>query len=165
MLHHTDIESRHLEGADLRAETEYMRAIEHLHLSRGWLALGYHFVVMPSGRIFQGRPLRVLGAHVRGHNRGTVGVSLAGDFNVEQPTARAVEAITYLRRHLIPRGQEVPLVGHRDLADTPCPGRFLYPYVVQDGAVARSAPGESTLPSAVGYLEEKRTVALVSSSR
>ncbi len=65
-----------------------MREIQRWHFERGWATVGYHFVVSPSGRIFHGRPVDRLGAHVLGHNLGTVGISLMGHFDLERPAAR-----------------------------------------------------------------------------
>ncbi len=126
VLHHTAAPEPALDAGGREAEVDYMRRIEDLHLSRGWAAIGYHFVIMPSGRIFEGRPSDVLGAHVLGHNTGTVGVALAGKFDQQQPTQAALAAIDRVRWELVPGTQSVPLVAHRDLADTTCPGDLLY---------------------------------------
>jgi N-acetylmuramoyl-L-alanine amidase-like protein len=132
VLHHTSWAAAHLIGGGVAAEVGYMRAIQRSHLARDWIDVGYHFVVMPSGRIFFGRPLSAIGAHVAGHNTGSAGVSLAGDFDREEPTAAAIRSIDYVLDRLVPGGTRLTLVGHRDLADTTtCPGAALYPYVDQ----------------------------------
>jgi hypothetical protein len=134
VIHHTAKPAAALAGAGPRAEAEYLRGIERGHLLRGWWAIGYHYIVMPSGRVFAGRPPRAMGAHVQGHNRGTLGIALAGDFDFEHPAAEALRALDRLLAAL----PDVPVVGHRDLADTSCPGRY--------GPVparSRSAPAET----------------------
>ena len=123
VVHHTDRASEQV--ADLHAELAYAREIRRFHLERGWLDIGYHFLVMPSGRIFVGRPSWAIGAHVRAHNRGTIGVALAGDFQVEYPTAAALASIDSVRR-VVPGARRVPLVAHGDLAEVTCPGENLY---------------------------------------
>ena len=45
---------------------------------RGWSDIGYHYVILRDGTVMTGRPLSVVGAHVKGHNTSTVGVSLLG---------------------------------------------------------------------------------------
>ena len=95
-----------------------MRRIEDLHLERGWQAVGYHLVIMPSGRVFAGRPMWALGAHAAGHNRGAVGIALAGDFEKELPTRAAIESLARVRGSL-------SLVCHGDLMPTACPGARL----------------------------------------
>jgi len=127
VLHPTAIAEPRLTAGGRESEAAYMRRIEQLHLSRGWAAIGYHFVIMPSGRVYEGRPADVLGAHVFGHNRGTIGVAVAGDFDREQPTAPALAAIDRVRSEIVSAASGVPVVGHRDLAaDSSCPGELLY---------------------------------------
>ena len=69
VIHCSD--SPHGRGDD--AET-----IHRWHLERGWGGIGYHFVITESGEIQNGRPLYWQGAHVSGHNRGTIGICLIG---------------------------------------------------------------------------------------
>ena len=85
-----------------------MRAIQRWHLARGWATIGYHFVVSPSGRIFRGRPVDRLGAHVLGHNAGTVGICLMGNFETERPTPAALRSLEHTCRRLVPGGAERP---------------------------------------------------------
>lgn len=44
----------------------------------GWDDIGYHFVIRRDGRIELGRPQKVIGAHVRGHNSDSIGVCWVG---------------------------------------------------------------------------------------
>ena len=126
VVHHTGLRP---ERGGARSEAAFLRRLQRLHLSRGWIDLGYHFVIMPSGRIYEGRPPHAVGAHAIGHNRHSLGVALAGDFDVEPPTAEAVEALHGLLSSGAPDLPQGALVAHCDLADTRCPGRFLYPLV------------------------------------
>ncbi len=126
VIHHTGLRP---ERGGARSEAAFLRRLQRLHLSRGWIDLGYHFVIMPSGRIYRGRPPYAVGAHAIGHNRNSLGVALAGDFDVERPTAEAVEALHGLLSSGAPDVAPAALVAHCDLADTRCPGRFLYPVV------------------------------------
>lgn len=48
------------------------------HKARGWADIGYHYVVMLDGTILDGRPVDKLGAHVAGHNMGTIGCVYIG---------------------------------------------------------------------------------------
>lgn len=52
------------------------------HLERGWTDIGYHFVIKRDGEIEDGRPLELVGAHVKGYNTGSIGICLVG--GVEQ---------------------------------------------------------------------------------
>jgi hypothetical protein len=125
ILHHTAIRDPALIDAHPSAEAAYMRRIERLHLERGWLAVGYHFVIMPSGRVFAGRPTWALGSHVSGHNEGAAGISLAGNFEEERPEQAALRSLAALRLGLARQGDTLPLIAHGDLKATLCPGRRL----------------------------------------
>ena len=62
------------EGRDVGVEE-----IRRWHVKgNGWRDVGYHFVVRLDGSVETGRPLRVAGAHCRGHNARSVGVGSGG---------------------------------------------------------------------------------------
>lgn len=145
VVHHTAVRAAHLHGRGVRAEAVHMRDLQRLYSRRGWEDIGYHYVVMPSGRVFAGRPEAALGAHVLGHNRGTAAVALAGDFDVERPTGPALAALGELVRHFEGQAPGVPVTTHRDLdPSTSCPGRFLHPEVPARGApVVLAAPAQA----------------------
>jgi N-acetylmuramoyl-L-alanine amidase len=50
------------------------------HLDRGWSDIGYHYLIDRDGTVVTGRPLDRTGAHVKGHNTGTIGIALFGGF-------------------------------------------------------------------------------------
>ncbi|TCT39607.1 peptidoglycan recognition protein family protein [Martelella mediterranea] len=55
--------------------------INEWHLERGWSGIGYHRVIHLDGRRETGRPMERIGAHVKGHNTGTIGVVYVGGMN------------------------------------------------------------------------------------
>jgi hypothetical protein len=124
VLHHTSRRSGHL--ADRAAESEYMSFIQGGHLGRGLIDVAYHFVIMPSGDVYVGRPLSALGAHAQNHNSGAVGICLAGNFDEEEATSEAMRSLERLLRRLTgARRDAVPVVGHGELGSTTCPGASL----------------------------------------
>lgn len=111
---------------------ETLRAIQKFHQEeRGWDDIGYHFVIGPNGWIYEGRAPRCVGAHVRRHNEGSVGISLIGNFEPgeDRVPAAAWRSLRCLVRRLrkefgIPAGR---IYGHRDFnSGTACPGEGLY---------------------------------------
>lgn len=63
------------------ADTSLQRveAIRQMHITeRGWRDIGYHWLIDRDGRLLPGRRETEIGAHVAGHNSGTIGVSLFG---------------------------------------------------------------------------------------
>lgn len=104
--------------------------IQTLHMNnKGFADIGYHFVVDDLGIIYEGRRIEVRGAHTGGHNTGTVGVVLMGNFEEVQP---ADAQITYTKRlisYLTAEYAITHLAGHRDFQpeETVCPGKNLEP--------------------------------------
>jgi N-acetylmuramoyl-L-alanine amidase len=48
--------------------------------ARGWSDIGYHMIIDRDGTRATGRPTFRIGAHVKGHNSNSLGVSLIGGF-------------------------------------------------------------------------------------
>lgn len=59
-----------------------VREIQRLHQrDRHWADVGYHFLIDRAGRIHEGRPLDIQGAHATGaNNRGNIGICMLGNF-------------------------------------------------------------------------------------
>lgn len=47
-------------------------------VDRGWSDIGYHYLIDRDGTMMAGRPIEKTGAHTKGHNSGTIGISLFG---------------------------------------------------------------------------------------
>tara|TARA_R110000868_G_scaffold266297_1_gene525345 strand:- start:51 stop:611 length:561 start_codon:yes stop_codon:yes gene_type:complete len=45
---------------------------------RKWSDIGYHYLIDRDGTVARGRPIGRTGAHVQGHNTGSIGISLFG---------------------------------------------------------------------------------------
>jgi hypothetical protein len=123
-LHHTVTPSHRRSRAE---ERRHMRELEQAHLARGFLTIGYSFVLFPSGRLYEGRGPRGLPAAQGGHNTGTIAIACVGDYRTDELTrrmkARLVVAAVNVR---VRRG--VRLVGgHREAPNlreqTECPGQ------------------------------------------
>ena len=99
--------------------------------AKGWIDIGYHFLIDPLGDIFEGRPVLVVGAHVAGKNTNNVGISIMGNYHPpvnNEVTQKSIDSIITLIKYLkdkfkIPKNE---IYGHRDLGATDCPGDLLY---------------------------------------
>jgi hypothetical protein len=116
--------------ATVEQEKERMRALQQIHLNNGWTDIGYALVVMPSGRIYEGRPARYVGAHTLGHNTGYAGWALDGNYDVSKPTKAGLTGCRRAREIL--GVADKPLYGHYELNPTDCPGKNLIPRLGKD---------------------------------
>ncbi|WP_444930659.1 N-acetylmuramoyl-L-alanine amidase [Microbulbifer sp. SSSA002] len=58
------------------------KKIESRHMiSNSWSDVGYHYLIHPDGKIYEGRKIYHKGAHVAGANTGKIGILLMGDYN------------------------------------------------------------------------------------
>jgi len=108
--------------------------------SHGYSDTSYHFIIcngLPhgdwpageDGEIQEGRPVETQGAHAKGHNQDSVGICLIGNFETREPTEKQVHSLIALCSQLCKQFSLDPMkaiVGHRDLNNTDCPGRYLY---------------------------------------
>ena len=137
VVHHTAMTVKD----DSRPPVERMRALYQYHANnRNWGDIGYHFVIDEKGQIYEGRNggSRVVGGHVYCSNVGTVGVALMGNFEKEQPPQVQMQSLKWLLDDLAKKydinlsrsvrfhGERVdPIVGHKDLIATACPGFYV----------------------------------------
>lgn len=64
-----------------------VKEIRDWHVNgNGWKDIGYHFVIRRNGKTEKGRPLEQVGAHVAGHNAGSIGICLVGGVNQDDYT-------------------------------------------------------------------------------
>ena len=97
---------------------------------RGWKDIGYHYLIDRDGTVADGRPLDQVGAHVQGHNAGTIGISLMGGFGSSADdtfetnfTSEQEHALIGLIEHLKREYPSITKVsGHNDYAAKACPG-------------------------------------------
>lgn len=109
---------------------EKVAEIRRWHVEeRGWRDIGYHRVIDRDGRISVGRSLWEIGAHVAGHNRGTIGICLLGGhgasaqdrFDDHFTPAQRASLEAYLRE--LSELTEIKKVsGHNEYSAKGCPG-------------------------------------------
>ncbi len=118
------------------ASASHIRAIQSGHQNgNGWADIGYHFLIDPAGRIWEGRKLDYQGAHAGNAdlNRGNVGVCLLGDFSQRAPGLRQTESLMTLlgrlKQHfgIPPNGfyTHHEIRAAHDHGGTACPGPYV----------------------------------------
>lgn len=146
VVHCTATHPDFMENATTAERVEEIRRW-HVQLN-GWSDIGYHYLIDRDGTVAEGRPMSRDGAHVRGHNTGTVGISLFGGHGSSETDAFSdhfTEAQDRALRKLIsdieaPRG-DLPITGHNEYAAKACPG-FRVSRWLKEGPIA--APDEET---------------------
>ena len=95
--------------------------IDNWHRDRGFRhGIGYHDVIRRDGSIELGRPLEMVGAHVVGHNKHSIGICYEGGYNSkgQADDTRTPEQKVTLRKLLEKLRVQFPkalIVGHHDL--------------------------------------------------
>ena len=108
-------------------QTSSAEQIDGWHKAQGWKGIGYHYVVRRNGQVELGRPLWEAGAHVKNHNRHSIGVCYEGGYDAagkaaDTRTSEQRVALRGLLEELHGRFPEAVIVGHHDLdPKKPCP--------------------------------------------
>lgn len=100
--------------------------IDRWHRERGFVGIGYHYVVYIDGSVHEGRPLNKVGAHCKGHNVHSIGICYIGgvDLNGKPKDTRTLaqkDALVNLLMRLKRRFPKAVIRGHRDFAAKACP--------------------------------------------
>ncbi|MBC7772798.1 MAG: N-acetylmuramoyl-L-alanine amidase [Pyrinomonadaceae bacterium] len=130
-IHHSAINSR-----DLRTLASVARELDGIragHVGRGWADIGYHYIIDPSGKVWQGRSTQYQGAHVEKNNEHNLGIMLLGNFNQQSPSPQAIATLNgfvsaQMRQYRIPVSR---VYTHKELKSTECPGASLQRYMMQ----------------------------------
>ena len=114
------------------------KKIQDKHMDRkrnNWDDVGYHFMIGPDGKIYEGRRLVFKGSHTDRANTGKIGILVMGNFEKKflglvgtSPTTAQLEAVKRLVRALRTLFPDLKtLGGHKDFTKTTeCPGNELY---------------------------------------
>lgn len=139
-IHHTALTGALSASATLAQEAARMRYIWSSHVNgNGWIDIGYHYIIMPSGRAFEARSERKRGAH-DSINDG-LGVAFDGIYSsatISQQQYQSAVALCVIlcKRYGITNAitpiptitasfgtrNLPPIFGHRDRVATECPG-------------------------------------------
>lgn len=143
----------HTEAGAIRGRQSYnedvahMRAIDSFHANqRGWPGgVGYQFVIMESGRIFEGRGWDWMGGHTKGLNT-ELGICFAGHGDQARETPAQEAAAKWLIAEAIRLGRlrsDYTVSGHRDHippGTKSCPGKLIYPHLHIYAGISAGTP-------------------------
>lgn len=121
---------------------------EHRNNPKVWLgyfsklgyAIGYHYFIDKTGKVTQGRKDDEAGAHCVSHNKDSIGICLAGNFDLTFPTQEQENALRELlnqkrKEYLIPRENIIP---HRHFSKKTCYGDKLSKTWASDLTIEKS---------------------------
>jgi hypothetical protein len=166
-VHHSGLRDDATQYADCAAMVKRMQR-QHVE-DRGWADIGYHFIIDRTGRVWEGRPLDLQGAHAGNTdaNAGNVGVSLSGDFDSQQPTAKQKQSLRNVIECLMATYRVPPLrlATHQEvkrafrLPMTECPGKNLQAYVdaLRKELASGDRPASGSAASLATSPQPKRT--------
>lgn len=106
-----------------------VKTIDRWHRQRGFLMVGYHYVIKTDGTIEKGRDEDSIGAHVQGHNSNSVGICLVGGVDkdgksVNNYSQDQLLSLLVVLKDLKKKYPNAIVQGHRDFAgvkkDCPC---------------------------------------------
>lgn len=140
-LHHDGMDA--FTSTDRESAAARLERIRQAHRQRNFGDIGYHYLIDPAGRVWQGRPLEWQGAHVRLTNQGNLGICLLGNYMQQRPTEVQLAAMnqfvsSQMKHYRIPASR---VFTHRELGPTVCPGDNLQPMIAMSrtsGVIARA---------------------------
>lgn len=93
---------------------------------RGWSGIGYNFFIEENGEIIKGRGYHI-GAHAYTYNQKSIGICLAGNFDIHSPSIEQLKSLRKLCIFLLEQYNlsTTQILGHRELKSTAksCPGK------------------------------------------
>ncbi len=116
------------EGKEISVDT-----IRKWHLKRGWSDIGYHYVISLDGLTQVGRPIERSGAHTKGENKDSIGITYVGgveaergengkwmakDTRTDEQKRSLLNLLTTLKSIY---GEDITIHGHREFAAKSCP--------------------------------------------
>jgi len=126
-IHHTESPTNDSVSPQAR-----LRNIQSYHMDvRGWCDIGYHYLMSRDGRLWEGRPGHLRGAHAgAGHNTGNIGLSVIGSHGSTPITGTQLHSFAGLIRGLCDQHgistTRSAIKGHREYKSTSCPGNALF---------------------------------------
>ena len=98
--------------------------IDRWHRNRGFLKIGYHFVIRRNGQLEIGRPITERGAHVEDFNHCSIGICMVGGVDMSKQmkpennfTKNQFDTLKKLVESLKTQFPDAVVQGHRDFPD------------------------------------------------
>jgi hypothetical protein len=133
----------HHGGEDFPVDKDPIEYLQHLQswsrTEKNWIDIPYHFMIDLQGKIYEARPVNLPGDTNTGYDtRGHALICVMGNYENQIISAEQLSALISLTAFLAKTFDVAvdSIKGHKDYAETLCPGKDLYRYL-QDGTIAR----------------------------
>lgn len=106
---------------------------------RNWADIPYHFMIDAHGKIYEGRNVYTAGETNTTYDpSGHLLITCLGNFEEQKLTEAQLKSLVNLLAYCCDKYQISPqtIKGHKDYAETLCPGKDLYKYL-QDGSLIK----------------------------
>lgn len=124
----------HHEAPPQIVQGDRFKIVDEYHKSLGWDGIGYQWFIEKSGEIKKGREETATGAHTIGKNNESIGICLAGNFDLEMPTESQIKTLTSLLKE--------KMTQYGITADKIVPHRYFATYSL----ASQGAQGPNTSP-------------------
>jgi N-acetylmuramoyl-L-alanine amidase len=118
-----------------------VKEIDKWHKKRGWSGIGYHYVIRRDGTLETGRSIEKDGAHVKGHNKNTIGICMIGgvdskqnpENNFTQPQFDKLNTLLQdlLFSSIVESGAYIK--GHNEFSNKACPSFNVQEWLKENG--------------------------------
>jgi len=133
----------HHEGVDFPPDKDPVESIRTLQkwsrAEKNWPDIPYHFMIDLNGKIYETRPINYAGdTNTTYDPTGHALICLMGNYENIEPTENQLNSLVALTAFLA-KTYDVPvseIKGHKDYAETLCPGENLYKFL-QDGTIQK----------------------------
>jgi len=105
----------------------YVNDINAWHKARGWIGIGYHYLILLDGTIQIGRPVGQVGAHTRYKNKRSIGIAYVGGLTFDGKiasdtrTSNQKAALEWLVGNLADQYAVKRISGHNEHSSKACP--------------------------------------------
>ncbi len=90
--------------------------LRKMHKNRGFRDIGYNEWIDRKGKLFRGRGVDEIGAHVRGYNSIAYGIAMEGGWKKNDITLPQMVTLEKRLRELVKKYHDAKICGHRDLS-------------------------------------------------
>lgn len=110
------------------------KEIDRWHRAKGWLKIGYHFVIKRDGTIEAGRVVDEIGAHAKGYNYCSLGICMVGGMDAKNAkpennfTASQWDSLDKLVKDMESKYPGAHIIGHCEVE----PGKACPSFDVQE---------------------------------